>query len=104
MIIDKLRSQDLDGLFEMILMLENIEECYLFFDDLCTLNEIRTILQRYQVAKMLYNNNTYREIEVETGAGSATISRTKRSLNDGNDMYKVLFNRLKKENNTSSLQ
>lgn len=93
MIIDKLRGQELDGFFESILTLETVEECYLFFDDLCTLNEIRTMFQRYHVAKMLYNNNTYREIEAETGASSATISRSKRSLYDGNDMYNVVFSR-----------
>jgi len=97
MLIDKLRGKDLDEFFEAMLTLKTVDEYYSFFDDLCTVNEMKTIFQRFKVAKMLYNNNTYHEIEEETGAGTATISRVKRSLNYGNDMYDVVFNRMKEK-------
>lgn len=97
MLIDKLRGKDLDEFFEVILALETVDECYSFFDDLCTVNEMKTIFQRFKVAKMLYNKNTYHEIEEETGASTATISRVKRSLNYGNDMYDVIFTRMKEK-------
>lgn len=97
MLIDKLRGKDLDEFFEVILALETVDECYSFFDDLCTVNEMKTIFQRFKVAKMLYNSNTYHEIEEETGASTATISRVKRSLNYGNDMYDVIFTRMKEK-------
>ncbi|WP_416825447.1 YerC/YecD family TrpR-related protein [Ectobacillus polymachus] len=97
MLIDKIRGKDLDEFFEALLTLETVEECYRFFDDLCTVKEMNTIFQRFKVAKMLYNNNTYNEIEDEIGASTATISRVKRSLHYGNDMYDVVFSRMKKE-------
>lgn len=97
MLIDKIRGKDLDEFFEAILTLETVEECYRFFDDLCTVKEMNTIFQRFKVAKMLYNKNTYNEIEDEIGASTATISRVKRSLHYGNDMYDVVFSRMKKE-------
>jgi TrpR-related protein YerC/YecD len=97
MLIDKLRGKDLDEFFEAMLTLETVDEYYSFFDDLCTVNEMQTIFQRFKVAKMLYNNNTYHEIEEETGAGTATISRVKRSLYYGNDMYDVVFSRMKEK-------
>lgn len=97
MLIEELRGESLDEFFEGLLTLETIEECYSFFDDLCTVNEVKTMFQRFKVAKMLYNDNTYNEIEVETGASTATISRTKRSLYHGNNMYDVVFRRMKEE-------
>ncbi|EUJ31702.1 Trp repressor family protein [Listeria cornellensis FSL F6-0969] len=75
--------------------LENLEECYAFFDDVCTVNEIQSMSQRFQVARMLHDGKTYNVIEAETGASTATISRVKRSLNYGNDMYEVVFDRMK---------
>ncbi|API91393.1 MULTISPECIES: YerC/YecD family TrpR-related protein [Virgibacillus] len=96
MLIDEIRGEELDEFFEAFLALETIEDCYSFFDDLCTVNEVKAMLQRFRVAKMLYNDNTYCQIEVETGASTATISRTKRSLYHGNNMYDILFKRMKK--------
>lgn len=92
--IDKIRGQALDQLFKAILSLEDIEECYQFFDDLCTINEIQSLSQRLQVAKMLKDGNTYHKIETETGASTATISRVKRCLNYGNDAYAMALERI----------
>lgn len=93
--IDKLRGKELDQLFKSILSLENLEECYLFFDDLCTVNEIQSLSQRLEVARMLREGNTYHKIEKETGASTATISRVKRCLNYGNDAYEMALDRIK---------
>jgi TrpR-related protein YerC/YecD len=90
----RLKSPQADSLFEAILLLENVEECYRFFEDLCTVKEIQAIAQRLEVAKLLKSNKTYTEIEAETGASTATISRINRSLNYGADGYKVIFKKL----------
>lgn len=95
--IDKIRDESTDDFFKTILQLESIEEGYAFFDDLLTLNEVKTMTQRYQVAKMLYEHKTYSEIEQATRASTATISRVKRSVFDGNGMYDVLFKRVQQE-------
>ncbi|MDQ0178180.1 YerC/YecD family TrpR-related protein [Bacillus chungangensis] len=95
--IDKIRGQALDQLFKAILSLEDIEECYQFFDDLCTINEIQSLSQRLQVAKMLKDGNTYHKIETETGASTATISRVKRCLNYGNDAYAMALDRIEEK-------
>lgn len=95
--IDKLRGKALDQLFEAILSLETIEECYRFFDDLCTVNEIQAMTQRLEVARMLRNDKTYHAIETETGASTATISRVKRCLNYGNDSYQMVLDRIEKK-------
>ncbi|WP_154838304.1 YerC/YecD family TrpR-related protein [Staphylococcus sp. Marseille-Q1834] len=92
--IEKLRRQALDELFDAILTLENREECYEFFDDLCTVNEIQSLSQRLQVAKMIKQGFTYATIEKESGASTATISRVKRSLQWGNDAYTMILDRL----------
>ncbi|MFG6115488.1 YerC/YecD family TrpR-related protein [Halobacillus sp. MO56] len=92
--IDKLRGKTLDQLFEAILALENVEECYRFFDDLATMNEVQSLAQRLEVARMLREGYTYHKIETETGASTATISRVKRSLNYGNDAYQMALDRL----------
>ena len=97
--IEKLRGQALDELFDAILALENREECYQFFDDLCTVNEIQSLSQRLQVAKMIKQGYTYATIEKETGASTATISRVKRSLQWGNDAYTVVLDRMNIETN-----
>jgi len=83
-----------DELFDAILALENREECYQFFDDLCTVNEIQSLSQRLQVAKMIKQGYTYATIEEESGASTATISRVKRSLQWGNDAYTMILDRL----------
>lgn len=82
----KLKSEAADFLFDAILLLENKEECYRFFEDLCTSAEIKAMSQRLVVAKMLMEKKVYTEIVKETGASTATISRVKRALFD-NDTY-----------------
>lgn len=93
----RLKDKYLDDLFEAILLLETEEECYNFFEDLCTVLELRSLSQRYQVAKMLNDKNVYSDIVAETGASTATISRVNRSINYGSDGYAVIFERLKKK-------
>ena len=92
----KLTTDAVDQLFEAILSLETKEECYAFFEDLCTVNELLSLSQRFDVAAMLRNHRTYLEIAEKTGASTATISRVNRSLNYGNDGYNMLFERLMK--------
>ncbi|MBZ9636733.1 YerC/YecD family TrpR-related protein [Clostridium sp. FP1] len=91
----KLESEDMDFLFDGILSLQNKEECYRFFEDICTINEIQAFEQRLQVAKMLEEKRTYLDIASTTGASTATISRINRSLNYGSDGYKLILERLK---------
>lgn len=93
----RIKDKYLDDLFEAILLLETEEECYNFFEDLCTVLELRSLSQRYQVAKMLNEKNVYSDIVAETGASTATISRVNRSINYGSDGYAVIFERLKKK-------
>ena len=93
----KIKTQAVDNLFEAILSLENKDECYIFFEDLCTVNELLSLSQRYEVASMLNNKNTYLEIAEKTGASTATISRVNRSLNYGNDGYELVFSRTRQE-------
>ncbi|MBR4138761.1 MAG: helix-turn-helix domain-containing protein [Lachnospiraceae bacterium] len=90
------RTEAVDHLFEAILTLENKEECYTFFQDVCTINELLSLSQRYEVAKMLREKKTYLEIADKTGASTATISRVNRSLNYGCDGYDMVFSRLDK--------
>lgn len=92
--IDKLRGKALDQLFDAILTLKGREECYRFFDDLCTMGEIQSLSQRLEVARMLMAGHTYHHIEEETGASTATISRVKRCINFGNDGYQMTLKRL----------
>ncbi|MEH7176755.1 YerC/YecD family TrpR-related protein [Neobacillus vireti] len=98
--INKLRGKELDQLFQAVLSLKDLEECYRFFDDLCTINEIQSLAQRLDVARMLRDGNTYHKIETETGASTATISRVKRCLNFGNDTYEMVLERIKTEEPT----
>lgn len=92
----KLKDLDLDYLFDAILCLETREECYAFFDDLCTVPELKALSQRLSVAKMLNSQRVYSDIVAETGASTATISRVNRSLSYGSDGYKIIFERLGK--------
>lgn len=89
----KIHTPAVDHMFEAILCLNTPEECYLFFEDLCTVNELLSLSQRFEVASMLKNNKTYLEIADKTGASTATISRVNRSLNYGNDGYDMVFSR-----------
>lgn len=90
----RLKDSLLDQLFEAILYLEDTDECYRFFEDLCTVSELKSLAQRLEVAKMLQDNWTYGVIASRTGASTATISRVKRSLNYGADGYKLILERL----------
>ncbi|ATD29755.1 hypothetical protein KYI11_10265 [Macrococcoides bohemicum] len=92
--IEKIKGKQLDELFDAILTLESREECYQFFDDLCTVNEIQSLSQRLLVAKMIKQGFTYAAIEKESGASTATISRVKRSLQWGNDAYTMVLDRM----------
>lgn len=93
----KIRTDAVDHLFNAILSLKDKEECYSFFEDLCTVNELLSLSQRFEVAAMLRNHKTYLEIAEKTGASTATISRVNRSLNYGNDGYEMIFDRMEKE-------
>ncbi len=93
---DKLRSEALNNLFEAVLALDTQEECYAFFEDLCTVPELKAISQRYQVANLLLQNKVYNDIVKETGASTATISRVNRSLSFGSDGYKTVLKKLGK--------
>ncbi|HEX6594100.1 MAG TPA: YerC/YecD family TrpR-related protein [Bacillota bacterium] len=95
--IDKLRGKQLDQLFKAILSLESIEECYRFFDDIATMNEIQAISQRLQVAKMLTEGQTYSTIEKETNASTATISRVRRCIDYGSGGYEMVLDKMKNE-------
>ena len=92
----KLRTEAVDQLFDAILCLNNREECYSFFEDVCTVNELMSLSQRFEVAKMLREQKTYLDIAEKTGASTATISRVNRSLNYGNDGYDMVFDRMSK--------
>lgn len=94
---DQLDSPAMDRLFEAILSLENLEECYAFFEDLCTINELNSLAQRLEVARMLREGQTYTRIEKETGASTATISRVKRFLKYGAGGYPLILERQKRD-------
>ena len=89
-----LRTEAVDHLFDAILCLKDKEECYTFFEDVCTVNELLSLSQRFEVAKMLREGRTYLEIAQLTGASTATISRVNRSLNYGNESYDKIFEKL----------
>lgn len=90
----KIKTASVDHLFDAILSLQNKDECYSFFEDLCTVNELLSLSQRFEVATMLRAHRTYLEIAEKTGASTATISRVNRSLNYGNDGYELVFGRI----------
>jgi TrpR-related protein YerC/YecD len=92
----KLKEEGVDQLFRAILLLENEEECYQFFEDVCTINELKVLAQRLQVAMMLEAGKTYQQIEAGTGASTATISRVKRFLQYGAGGYGLVLERMKK--------
>ncbi len=89
----KLRCDELDKLFAAILTLESKEECYMFFEDLCTISELKSISQRLRVAQLLSEGRTCHEISALTGASTATISRVNRCLNYGTGGYKAVLGR-----------
>ena len=91
----KLKDIHMDALFEGILSLDSVEECYNFFEDLCTITELRAMAQRFQVAKMLDEGQIYSDIVRETGASTATISRVNKCLVYGTDGYRTVLDRTK---------
>ena len=93
----KIKTDAVDSLFDAVLCLQSREECYSFFEDLCTVNELLSLSQRFEVAKMLTDKRTYLDISEKTGASTATISRVNRSLNYGNDGYEMVFSRMKEK-------
>lgn len=93
----KLETKELSTLFEAILSLENEEECYMFFEDLCTVAELSAISQRYKVAQMLKDKTTCHAIAEKTGASTATISRVNRCLNYGTGGYQMVLERNEKQ-------
>ena len=90
----KIKSEATDYLFKCILAMDNLDECYKLFDDLCTVHEIQAIAQRMLVARMLSDKCTYVEIAEKTGASTATISRVNRALTYGLDGYKLAIDRV----------
>jgi TrpR-related protein YerC/YecD len=92
---ERLRDEMTDRLFEAILSLKTIEECYMFFEDIATVGEIKALSQRLQVARMIEAGKTYEEIVAETGASTATISRVKKCLYFGADGYRLVLERMK---------
>ena len=92
-----IRNESTDGLFQAILSLQDMDECYTFFEDVCTINEIQSLAQRFEVVRLLREKKTYLEIAERTGASTATISRVNRSLNYGNDGYDMVFRRMEAE-------
>lgn len=90
----KFKSEEMDLLFEGILALETKDDCYRFFEDICTINEMQSIGQRFYIARMLYANKTYLEIEEKTNASTATISRINKCLKYGADGYKTVLERI----------
>jgi len=93
----EIRTEAVEQLFDAVLTLKDKNECYQFFEDLCTVNELLSLAQRLQVAKMLREDHTYLEVAEKTGASTATISRVNRSLNYGNDGYDLVFSKMKAE-------
>ena len=93
----RFKSEDIDGLFEAVLTLENEEDCYRFFEYLCTVNELKAMAQRWQVARLLAAKKTYSEIEDETAASTATISRINKCLLYGAEGYKKVLEKLERK-------
>ena len=93
----KFKKADIDALFEAILALSDEEDCYRFFEDICTINELHAIAQRWQVAKLLSEKKTYSEIEALTKASTATISRVNKCLVYGADGYQRILSRLREQ-------
>ena len=93
----KIADAQIDGFFEALSVLETKEEYYRFFEDVCTVVELKAIAQRFEVAKMLSEDKIYADIDKDTGASTATISRVKKCLNYGADGYKLVLNKLAKK-------
>lgn len=96
----KIKTQETSALFQGILQLKTVEECYQFFEDLCTINELLSLSQRFDVAKMLKEQCTYNDIAERTGASTATISRVNRAFHYGNDGYQLVLGRMEEMKET----
>lgn len=94
---EKIKSKELDKLFRGILTLETVEDCYMFFEDLCSMSELKSFAQRFQVSELLYDKVTYNAISYITNASTATISRINRSLEYGNGGYVAVIKRLQEQ-------
>ena len=97
-----IHSEDTDLLFEGIMSLKSKDECYKFFEDLCTVNEIISMAQRFHVARDLYYGKTFLQIEAQTGTSSATISRVNRCFNYGSGGYKMVIEKLNGEDKSGN--
>ena len=95
--MEKLHTPEVDALFEAILSLKNLDECYKFFEDALTVKEILDIAQRLKAAKMLNSGRSYVEVCAETGMSTATISRVSKALERGKGGYRLVIDRAKKE-------
>ena len=94
-----IHTEAVDQLFQAILTLKTVDECYTFFEDACTINELLSLSQRFEVATMLRENKTYLDISKKTGASTATISRVNRSLIYGNDGYEMVLTSMAADGN-----
>lgn len=92
-----IKNEMLDHLFQAVLTLNNVEECYKFFEDICTYKELEAFAQRLEVAKMLRDKQVYTDIVAQTGASTATISRVNRALKYGEGGYAIALDRLNKQ-------
>lgn len=93
----KINSSDIDTLFRAVLQLKTIDECYSFFEDLCTISELKSMSQRMEVALMLRDKMVYTDIAAKTGASTATISRVNKCINYGQDGYNLVIDRMRKD-------
>ena len=96
--MDHLQTESIKRLFEAILRLESVEECRCFFEDICTIKEIQDVSQRLEVARQLKNGSSYVEVAKDTGASTATISRVNKCLSYGSGGYRLVLDRMDKEN------
>ena len=92
-----IHTETVEQLFDAILSLKDRDECYMFFEDICTINELLSLSQRFDVGVRLLNGQTYQEISKNTGASTATISRVNRSLNYGAGGYTTVLDRIEEE-------
>lgn len=95
--VSKLKNEDTDRLFEAILSLKNEEECYMFFEDICTISELTALINRLKVAFLLNDKHTCQDIANKTKVSTATISRVNRCINYGTGGYEMAINRIKKD-------
>ncbi len=95
--MSKIKNEEIDNLFEAILTLKTTEECYKFFEDACTIKELKDLAQRFHVAQLLHSGKNYQEINAETGMSTATICRVSKCLNYGEGGYKTAIERLGKK-------